>query len=82
MARGAAGNITSIVFMELSMAGSSIDIIHELRKVLTSEQVALDPASLETYGQDWTRFTTPAPTAIVFPRDTADVVAIVECARP
>jgi FAD/FMN-containing dehydrogenase len=43
--------------------------------------VAVDPASLETYGQDWTRFTPPAPTAIVFPRDTADVVAIVECAR-
>ena len=81
MARGAAGNITSIVFMELSVGGSSIDIIHELRKVLTSEQLALDPASLETYGQDWTRFATPAPTAIVFPRDNADVVAVVECAR-
>ena len=63
------------------MGGSSIDIIQELRKVLTSEQLALDPASLETYGQDWTRFATPAPTAIVFPRDNADVVAVVECAR-
>ena len=49
--------------------------------MLTPEQVAVDPASLETYGQDWTRFTPPAPTAIVFPRHTADVVAIVECAR-
>ena len=63
------------------MTGSSIDIIQELSAVLTSEQVAVDPASLETYGQDWTRFTPPAPTAIVFPRDTADVVAVVECAR-
>ena len=63
------------------MAGSSIDIIQELSAVLTPEQVAVDPASLETYGQDWTRFTPPAPTAIVFPRDTADVVAVVECAR-
>lgn len=63
------------------MTGSSIDIIQELSAVLTPEQVAVDPASLETYGQDWTRFTPPAPTAIVFPRDTADVVAIVECAR-
>ena len=63
------------------MTGSSIDIIQELSAVLTPEQVAVDPASLETYGQDWTRFTPPAPTAIAFPRDTADVVAVVECAR-
>ena len=63
------------------MTGLSIDIIQELSAVLTPEQVAMDPASLETYGQDWTRFTPPAPTAIVFPRDTADVVAVVECAR-
>ena len=81
MARGADGNITSIIFVEFSVAGSSIDIIQELSAVLTPEQVAVDPASLETYGQDWTRFTPPAPTAIVFPRDTADVVAVVECAR-
>ena len=81
MAWGADGNITAIVFMEFSVAGSSINIIQELNKVLTPEQVAVDPASLETYGQDWTRFTTPAPTAIVFPRKTTDVVAIVECAR-
>jgi len=63
------------------VTGLSIDIIQELSAVLTPEQVAMDPASLETYGQDWTRFTPPAPTAIVFPRDTADVVAVVECAR-
>ena len=81
MARGADGNITPIVFVEFSVAGSSIDIIQELSAVLTPEQVAVDPASLKTYGQDWTRFTPPAPTAIVFPRDTADVVAVVECAR-
>ena len=81
MAWGADGNITPIVFMEFSVTGSSINIIQELNKVLTPEQVAVDPASLETYGQDWTRFTAPAPTAIVFPRKTTDVVAIVECAR-
>ena len=81
MARGADGNITAVVFMEFSVAGSSIEIIQELSAVLAREQVAVDPALLETYGQDWTRFTPPAPTAIVFPRDTADVVAIVECAR-
>jgi len=81
MARGADGSITAIVVMEFSVAGSSIDIIQELSAVLTPEQVAVDPASLKTYGQDWTRFTPPAPTAIVFPRGTADVVAVVESAR-
>ena len=81
MAPGADGNITAVVFMEFSVAGSSIDIIQELSAVLAPEQVAVDPASIETYGQDWTRFTPPAPTAIVFPRDTADVVAVVKCAR-
>ncbi|MCH1601290.1 MAG: FAD-binding oxidoreductase [Luminiphilus sp.] len=81
MVRGADDNITTIAFTEFSVAASSIDIIQELTQVLTPEQVMLDPWSLETYGQDWTRFTLPAPSAVVFPRDTADVVAIVECAR-
>ena len=58
-----------------------IDVIHELGKALTPDQVATDSLSLETYGQDWTRFATPAPLAIVFPRSTEDVVAVVLCAR-
>ena len=53
MARGADGNITAVVFMECSVAGSSIDIIQELSAVLAPEQVAVDPALLDTYGQDW-----------------------------
>lgn len=81
MVRGADDNITTIAFTEFSVAASSIDIIQELTQVLTPEQVMLDPSLLETYGQDWTRFTSPAPSAVVFPRDTAEVVAIVECAR-
>ena len=81
MVRGADDNITTIAFTEFSVAASSIDIIQELTQVLTPEQVMLDPSSLETYGQDWTRFTSPAPSAVVFPRDTAEVAAIVECAR-
>ena len=44
MAWGADGNITAIVFMEFSVTGSSINIIQELNKVLTPEQVAVDPA--------------------------------------
>ena len=63
MVRGADDNITTIAFTEFSVAASSIDIIQELTQVLTPEQVMLDPSSLETYGQDWTRFTSPAPSA-------------------
>ena len=63
------------------MADSSIDIIHELGKALTPEQVTNDALTLENYGQDWTRFTRPAPRAVVFPRKTVDIVAVVECAR-
>ena len=78
---GTDDNITGVCFLGFSVVISSIDIIHELGKTLTPEQVAIDPMSLENYGQDWTRFTPPAPKAIVFPRNTAEVVAIVECAR-
>ena len=52
MATGADGIIATIVFMEFSVAGSSIDIVQELSAVLTPQQVAIDPASLETYSQD------------------------------
>jgi FAD/FMN-containing dehydrogenase len=81
MARGADDNITTLSALEFSVTESSIDIIQELSKALSPEQVAIDPPSLENYGQDWTRFSKPAPTAVVFPRNTADVVAVVKCAR-
>jgi FAD/FMN-containing dehydrogenase len=50
MAWGADGNITAIVLMEFSVTGSSINIIQELNKVLTPEQVAVDRASLVPSG--------------------------------
>jgi FAD/FMN-containing dehydrogenase len=40
-----------------------------------------DPASLEHYGRDWTRFWKPAPEAVVFPRSTEEVVELVKWAR-
>ena len=81
LARGADARLTSLLSSEFGVTRKSTDIIHELSKTLSPEQVAVDPSSLENYGQDWTRFSQPAPTAVVFPRNTADVVAIVECAR-
>jgi len=40
-----------------------------------------DDASLEHYGRDWTRFWTPRPAAVVFPRTTGEVVELVAHAR-
>lgn len=40
-----------------------------------------DDESLVHYGRDWTRFWTPAPSAVVFPRTTEDVVELVRWAR-
>ncbi|MDT8409112.1 MAG: FAD-binding oxidoreductase [Wenzhouxiangellaceae bacterium] len=40
-----------------------------------------DPASLEHYGRDWTRFWQPAPRAVVFPHTSDEVVELVGWAR-
>lgn len=44
-------------------------------------ETRLDPDSLDTYGRDWTHLRAPAPSAVLFPRDTEQVQAIVERAR-
>ncbi len=40
-----------------------------------------DPESLAHYGRDWTRFWPARPAAVVFPRNTAEVVELVGMAR-
>ncbi|MFW5926914.1 MAG: FAD-binding oxidoreductase [Wenzhouxiangella sp.] len=40
-----------------------------------------DPESLVHYGRDWTRFWSPDPEAVLFPKETAEVVEIVTWAR-
>ncbi len=40
-----------------------------------------DSGSLSHYGRDWTRFWTPDPDSVVFPRSTEDVVELVRWAR-
>ena len=40
-----------------------------------------DHESLTHFGRDWTRFWTPAPDRIAFPRSTEDVVSLVRWAR-
>jgi len=40
-----------------------------------------DAQSLTHYGRDWTRFWTPKPDSVVFPRSTGDVAELVRWAR-
>ncbi len=47
---------------------------------LAADQIATDDATLQTYGKDWTRVYTPAPSAVVFPRSAAEVAAVLQLA--
>ncbi len=50
--------------------------------VLTDRiELLTDPESLRHYGRDWTRFWTPRPEAIAFPKSTDEVVELVHWAR-
>lgn len=50
-------------------------VLDELRR-LGDDRVSTAPDDLVAYGRDWTRYYTPAPSAIAFPRSTAEVSAI------
>src|SRR5262245_48750536 len=45
----------------------------ELRAAFPDGFFSDDPADLDAYGRAWTRSYAPAPTAVAFPRSTADV---------
>lgn len=56
-------------------------IIEALEQVLEQGKVRCDQDSLDTYGKDWTKIYTPSPIAIVFPKTTEQVQAIVKLAN-
>ncbi len=56
-------------------------IIGMLRSILQQSQIKTTAEELELYGQDWTRFYSPNPLAIVFPKDMADVIKLVQLAN-
>ena len=58
------------------MAAFPDGFLEALSAFLTPEQVRLDPEGLATYGRDWTKVYAPAPGAVVFPRDTAEVARV------
>jgi FAD/FMN-containing dehydrogenase len=52
-----------------------------LERVFESDQVSFAEADFVFYGQDWSRFIPPNPSAIVFPTSLAEVELLVEFAR-
>jgi FAD/FMN-containing dehydrogenase len=60
---------------------AATDILAELRAIVGADRVLTDSASLETYGQDWTRFYPPNPTAVVLPGSIEEAQAIVRLAN-
>ncbi len=59
---------------------SDLDLLSQLTTVMPGEQIRLDPEALQRYGVDWTRIFTPAPVAVVFPKTTEEVQALVRLA--
>jgi FAD/FMN-containing dehydrogenase len=58
------------------MATATSALIDGLARSLGSSLVSTDPGDLEAYGRDWTRIYTPAPSALLRPRSTAEVSEI------
>lgn len=56
-------------------------VLIELESFLQKDQIKTDEESLKYWGKDWTTYFDIKATAIVFPRSTEDVVAIVKWAR-
>ena len=65
----------------MSTTGKAIDV-NEIKDLLTDGgKVLTEQDDLETYGRDWTRIHDPSPLAIVLPRTTEEVQAVVRFAN-
>ncbi len=56
-------------------------MIDALKEIFSAARVRTDAESLTTWGRDWTRNVAPAPSAIVFPEQAGEVVALVRLAN-
>lgn len=52
-------------------------VFAKLQNALPAIEISHEPAILQAYGQDWTRFYPPAPSAVAFPRTALEVQALV-----
>lgn len=62
-------------------SGGPLPWIAQARAILGEDGLLTDPASLESYGRDWTKVYAPAPSAIAFPRGTAQVSELLRLAQ-
>ena len=53
------------------------ETLSRLQAIVGETRVRTDADSLKTWGCDWTKMYTPAPTAIVFPSSIEQVQAVV-----
>ena len=60
---------------------TDLALIEELKTLVDAGKVLTDTDSLDAYGKDWTKHFAPAPAAIVFPKTTEQVQAIVRWAN-
>ncbi len=60
---------------------TDLALIEELKNLVDAGKVLTDADSLDAYGKDWTKHFAPAPLAIVFPKNTEQVQAIVRWAN-
>ncbi|MCP5325356.1 MAG: FAD-binding oxidoreductase [Oceanospirillaceae bacterium] len=60
---------------------SQNDIITRLSAIVGTDKVKTDTDSLQTFGKDWTKIYAPKPLAIVFPKTTEQVQAVVKLAN-
>ena len=60
---------------------SQTELENQLKAIVGDDKVKTDPDSLETFGKDWTKIYPPNPSAIVFPKTTEQVQAIVKFAN-
>jgi FAD/FMN-containing dehydrogenase len=60
---------------------NTAEIVRDLSGIFDKDRVLTDTASLTEYGRDWTKYLQPKPSAVVFPKSTDEVVALVKWAR-
>ena len=53
-----------------------VTLLDKLASQLGPEAFTREPSQLELYGKDWTKFFTPNPSAVVFPRSAEEVAEI------
>jgi len=69
-----------MVSVQASMTSKMDAFYTQILADFPADFISREPSDLEAYGRDWTRVFTPAPSAIAFPRTTAEVAKLLKLA--